>query len=261
MRRVKTFKEFGNKRPTFWNKEGYMDCYYGRVFPEEYGKSHISNSNKWTFQSSDFIEMTGFSEKPKNVKEGDKFMVVRYKKMSGIYSETYVCGTCELSIGSIVTLSNDDGTSCPYFTLPKGNIEPMDWGYLSPYYGHVDDLSKEKEKTPTHPIGAKFKVIHKNSHGFQIGEIVTLYEHRKGEDDIAWFDNGSFKQLVNFTDLELLLNTVIQHEHNQQKPEGNSTSSDDCSIFLRGVSLCYSTGQAPVGVVVSGTREKISLGD
>lgn len=261
MRRIKTFKEFGNKRPTFWNSGGCMDCYYGKVFPEQYGKNHISDSNKWTFQSSDFVEMTGFSERPTGVKVGDKFVVVRYEKMNGICSEDYVCRICRLSIGSIVTLVINDNSTCPIFTLPKGNEEPLDWGYLSPYYGHVDDLSKEKEKTPTHPIGTKFKVIHKNSHGFQIGEIVTLYEHRKGEDDIAWFDNGSFKQLVNFTDLELLLNTVIQHEHNQQKPEGNSTSSDDCSIFLRGVSLRYSTGQAPVGASVSCSRETLSLGD
>lgn len=258
MRRVKTLKEFGNKRPTFWNEQGYMDCYYGRVFPEEYGKSHISNSNKWTFQSSDFVEMKGFSEKPTDVKVGDKFMVVRYEKMSGIYSETYVCGTCELSIGSIVTLSENDGTNCPFFTLPKGDTEALDWGYLSPYYGHVDDLSKEKEKTPTHPIGTKFEVVDKNGHGFKIGDTVVLCEHRKGEDDVAWFDNGLFKQIVKYTDLELL-NTVI-HEHNQ-KSEGNNTSSDDCSIFLRGVSLCYSTGQAPVGTCVSCSRETLSLGN
>ena len=66
MLRIKTFEEFGNKRPASWNSSGKMDYLYGTEIPKERWKrcelgNSLSITTKddrdycWIINSSEYI--------------------------------------------------------------------------------------------------------------------------------------------------------------------------------------------------------------
>jgi len=67
MWRIKTFEEFGNKRPISWNSRGKMDYLYGTEIPKEMWKRCELGNNLfiktkdnrdyycWTINSSGYI--------------------------------------------------------------------------------------------------------------------------------------------------------------------------------------------------------------
>lgn len=54
MYRIKTFEEFGKKRPIGWNLNGHMDFLYGRKLTEE--EFEILSVNGWGLNCTDIIE-------------------------------------------------------------------------------------------------------------------------------------------------------------------------------------------------------------
>ena len=80
------------------------------------------------------VELTGYTERPTNVKVGDKFVVTSNRRLSGSIDNL----SCfNLKLGLIFELAENDNSSCPYFsgTNSEGRelkSKVLDWGWLSP---------------------------------------------------------------------------------------------------------------------------------
>ncbi len=80
------------------------------------------------------VELTGYTERPTNVKVGDKFIVTSNRRLDGSIDNL----SCfDLKLGLIFELAENDDSSCPYFsgTNSEGRelkSKVLNWGWLSP---------------------------------------------------------------------------------------------------------------------------------
>lgn len=80
---------------------------------------------------------------PRDVEEGDKFIVVHDKRLSGeIASYPH-------PIGSVYTLEQNDGTHWPFFIDGQGRRCAIDWGLLAPYNETETKIDNNNEKVNT----------------------------------------------------------------------------------------------------------------
>lgn len=275
--RIKTFQEFGNKRPSEWNNNGEMDYLYGKFIsnlkeiPEKF---YIEGERyTWLLQEEDIIEMMSYTKKPTDVKEGDSFVFVSNRQMNGFSDNG-----ANQHFGKIVTLKNNDGTNCPSFSYESFDegYEYWDWGHFAPCSGveEVYDINylvtdsdcfpevgtKENpfknQRYPDEIIGTEYEVISNQEPYYRIGDIVK-YKYDDGSSSPLFLntrtgDEGyiTWKRLTKIkTNLNL-----------QQDGSKISTTDFNPESFLCSVSATYSTGSSPVGVAVCYSREEILLG-
>lgn len=184
MKRIKTKEEFNGQTPSNWVSCGSMDYLYGKILPEDFN----GGFDGWSINKANIVDCTPYKDIPSNVKEGDKFIIVSDKRLSGTSYADYFA-TEGLKIGDIVILSNNDGSKTPYFkkiNCQKNN--PINWGCLAPYPSIV--MSNTKFKVGDKVNLKKPDLSGESYKGFTIvtmdanGEKMTIYSKE-------WDDNNN----------------------------------------------------------------------
>lgn len=125
----------------------------------------------------------GFTEIPIDVQEGDTFVIVGNTMMNG---STSIMISSDM-IGRVVTLTWNDGTSCPRFSLDDDSWY-FDWGYFAPH-GKRSKPNNGYSSIPRDvKIGDQFIIT--NDLTFD-GSVDPRLSNKIGEKLILWDNDGT----------------------------------------------------------------------
>lgn len=122
----------------FWSK-----ILQDKNFDEFYEKYPKPEDNTYTYVPD-----------PKDVKEGDKFIVVHNRSFDG-GEDSFIIKY----VGQIITLFYNDGTKCPMFRFPNGERHYIYWSCLAPYQDIVMPVVDPENSIFPFNVGDEVEVV------------------------------------------------------------------------------------------------------